>query len=237
MDLVTILRQIDRCRVFAVFRHYYFIAVFVVNFRVIAVHIAGNDSLSSYHKHAIGAVAICAQWLTCRNPIRVERTQTSVHPNHLHFSFILGRRGEFNFHRRRWRTAFRNIFRLPVFDKHRSYTTFHFSWIVKTQYPERSINGVATDVTQRAGTKIPPTAPFERVITWVIINPLCRTYPLLPGNAFGHIGFTNRSRNSLWPYRTVRPDLYCMHRTYQAFIEPLYHLKLSGVRCSLVSHL
>src|SRR5690625_4732135 len=72
----------------------------------------------------------------------------------------------------------------------------------------RNIDQVASYITQRTGTEIPPASPAKRVHARRIGAVRCRAKPQVPVERIrflGRVGF--RHRKSLRPDRTVGPDL------------------------------
>ena len=99
---------------------------------------------------------------------------------------------------------------------------------------------MTTHVAQGTCSEIPPTSPFEWVIKRVIVNIICWSDEQIPvGFAHGiwQLRFSIWHRNTLWPNRPISPNINSIHRTYKSFFMPLYHLLLTRIRSSLITHL
>src|SRR5436190_13286230 len=74
----------------------------------------------------------------------------------------------------------------------------------------------------------------------MVIYMLCGTEPCIPvfwRHVLRHSWLFSWNRNSLWPYRTVSPNVYGVNGTDQSFIKPIHCNFLHWIRRSLVSHL
>src|SRR5690625_97711 len=129
-------------------------------------------------------------------------------------------------------------FRSPHLGIDRTYTAFGIGRIGEAEGAVRNIDQVASYITQRTGTEIPPASPPKRVHARCIGAVRCRAKPEVPVERIrflGRIGF--RHRKSLRPDRTVGPDLNIGDLSEYAGINPLLNKIQIGIGSSLISYL
>ena len=126
--------------------------------------------------------------------------------------------------------------RSAILQQHRG-RSLYTSRIGQLQSLERLMQDVASHVTQRTCTEVPPSTPVPRMISHIERSHLCRTDEQIPIHSLRNLIHLLRSVQALRPNGTVRCAIYASHLTDLTIPDPLSHQVSTLVRRTLVTHL
>ena len=106
---------------------------------------------------------------------------------------------------------------------HAAYASLTIKRILQVQHTERCFDKVASEIAKRTRPIVPPSSPASgnQFVNVVLIRRCSQ--PKIPVKFRRYSSFW-RPGNSLWPYRSVSPDLHRVYISNDACIIPLLKL-------------
>src|SRR5687768_15483351 len=122
-----------------------------------------------------------------------------------------------------WGWCIREMSSLNPVDKNAAHTGLYIGGIFEIQNSERCFDQVTAEVSERAGTIIPPPAPAAWYEFINVVTVGGRAEPQIPVEFLWHFRF-GRPWNPLRPDRSVRPYLHCVNVADNSRIVPFHQL-------------
>src|SRR5690606_31129603 len=122
------------------------------------------------------------------------------------------------------RATFREIALTEFVDVYASDTGVYVGRITESENAEGRFYQVTRHVTERSCSVIPPATPVKGNDLLNVVFIRRSAQPQIPIEFFGHLSFLAGPRNSLWPYRTVGPNVHRVNVTNDAGFIPFAQL-------------
>ena len=197
--------------------------------RLLTVATANQDVLGTIEDNA---TTVVVHVLACHQCSRTFWNQTTVVPIYIHFRHS---------HLRHVVTCREGILHeLCVrarFRQQQSRRTLNLGRIAQVQALEYRMEDVASHVTQRTCTEIPPATEVPRSIDRIVRTHRSRADEGIPVQCRRYSRSFCRTFQALRPNRTVSESFYLSHFTDNTVPNPVTNLTHTFLRCTLVTHL